>query len=103
MSMSVNDRFRFFFNGAATTEIYTLSLHDALPISEQPRVLRVARKDLVAGTEVEPGERAQDALARRGGQRDVGDRKSTRLNSSHVNISYAVFCSKKKVQVLVSL
>src|SRR5438309_4085371 len=73
----------FFFNDTATTEIYTLSLHDALPIwsqrerhgrvrQQQGRVLRAVRRHL-----------------RR-------DRKSTRLNSSHSSISYAVFCLKKK-------
>src|SRR6266511_2186671 len=70
--------FFFFFNDTATTEIYTLSLHDALPI--------------------------YPACSRHGGYgrtewtaRDAGqDRKSTRLNSSHVKISYAVFCLKKK-------
>src|SRR5438874_6029491 len=79
--------FLFFFNDTATTEIYTLSLHDALPIS---------------------GKATRDALAERGARHDqkppmdlrpqaeCGDRKSTRLNSSHVEISYAVFCLKKK-------
>src|SRR5476651_2862577 len=68
----------FFFNDTATTEIYTLSLHDALPISGRVGHLERARRDDV-------GVLAAD-----------GDRKSTRLNSSHANISYAVFCSKKK-------
>src|SRR5689334_24718787 len=70
----------FFFNDTATTEIYTLSLHDALPI-----LLRRARRD----------ERRQAAGER---ERHAGrrDRKSTRLNSSHSSISYAVFCLKKK-------
>src|SRR3712207_8049516 len=94
--------FVFFFNDTATTEIYTLSLHDALPISEP---------------EKEDGEREPFDAAEISG--DVGlrrrvdrlkeplaecavvddrtiDRKSTRLNSSHANISYAVFCLKKK-------
>src|SRR3712207_8510188 len=89
----------FFFNDTATTEIYTLSLHDALPISDMtyghrndpegfhrslrefddavPAILEALRPDdlLVLCSE---------------------DRKSTRLNSSHANISYAVFCLKKK-------
>src|SRR5687768_18073471 len=71
--------FFFFFNDTATTEIYTLSLHDALPIS-----VVVARHDPVEHRlRVLPG--------------GVGvDRKSTRLNSSHGYISYAVFCLKKK-------
>src|SRR5205809_7633264 len=70
----------FFFNDTATTEIYTLSLHDALPIY-RPR-------DRPAG-----GERARGGSGADGG---ALDRKSTRLNSSHGYISYAVFCLKKK-------
>src|SRR5256885_8847249 len=79
--------FFFFFNDTATTEIYTLSLHDALPIS------------------VHPGQGAVRPLQpRQEGRRQAlrqarlhhGDRKSTRLNSSHLVISYAVFCLKKK-------
>src|SRR3712207_8535729 len=83
----------FCFNDTATTEIYTLSLHDALPIC-------------AGGPPVHdrPGQRHQvervDAGEARGGVGpDVllrADRKSTRLNSSHANISYAVFCLKKK-------
>src|SRR5256886_12097198 len=73
----------FFFNDTATTEIYTLSLHDALPIS--------GRKGAIP--EQAPGE----YLNARAGVAYVGeDRKSTRLNSSHSQISYAVFCLKKK-------
>src|SRR3712207_9558337 len=84
----------FFFNDTATTEIYTLSLHDALPIydgkflwpgfGENSRVLAwiFRRCDGEAEAETTP----------------IGDRKSTRLNSSHANISYAVFCLKKKKQ-----
>src|SRR5439155_20472472 len=81
----------FFFNDPATTEIYTLSLHDALPISPQP-LLRVALPLCV------PGRRQHlDAhLLRPGVPPGRRDRKSTRLNSSHVAISYAVFCLKKK-------
>src|SRR3989337_3249560 len=69
----------FFFNYTATTEIYPLSLHDALPILPG-RVRRHA------------GDR--DLLPRPRGRRSR-DRKSTRLNSSHGSISYAVFCLKK--------
>src|SRR2546430_13712688 len=77
----------FFFNDTATTEIYTLSLHDALPIS--PLCLTVER-DMRKTVEVEiAAELAVDA-------RQQVDRKSTRLNSSHSQISYAVFCLKKK-------
>src|SRR5256885_10004083 len=77
--------FFFFFNDTATTEIYTLSLHDALPIFAGPRPLR-------AGEE----ERPLHHLHRRDRRRRSRDRKSTRLNSSHLVISYAVFCLKKK-------
>src|SRR6476620_194680 len=69
--------FVFFFNDTATTEIYTLSLHDALPICRPHRGPRRSR----------PG--------RQGLRHRPADRKSTRLNSSHANISYAVFCLKK--------
>src|SRR2546430_3516476 len=72
--------FFFFFNDTATTEIYTLSLHDALPISSPED-----RRSPGIIQEPEGGERM-----------GVGDRKSTRLNSSHSQISYAVFCLKKK-------
>src|SRR5207253_11260245 len=74
--------FTFFVNDTATTEIYTLSLHDALPISPG------ANSNSSAVTPARPNARA--AL------KDTKDRKSTRLNSSHVAISYAVFCLKKK-------
>src|SRR5438445_9375410 len=77
--------FFFFFNDPATTEIYTLSLHDALPISFEPR--RCVRQSRTRGS----GD--PFPAAARGRPRD---RKSTRLNSSHANISYAVFCLKKK-------
>src|SRR3712207_7369830 len=85
----------FFFNDTATTEIYTLSLHDALPIlgdeagRPQQGVL-VPRGP--AGDDQPDGLQGGD-----GHEVDEGqDRKSTRLNSSHANISYAVFCLKKK-------
>src|SRR2546430_16120990 len=73
--------FFFFFNDTATTEIYTLSLHDALPISRRSWRGRRART-------ARPSKRATIARS--------SDRKSTRLNSSHSQISYAVFCLKKK-------
>src|SRR5690242_21205914 len=74
----------FFFNHTATTEIYTLSLHDALPIS-------AARHG---------HDHFESGIARGGGSCRPGrDRKSTRLNSSHMSISYAVFCLKKKNKV----
>src|SRR3712207_7691167 len=84
----------FFFNDTATTEIYTLSLHDALPISWTScrglALFHVLSLHLTC---------VLDALART--RPDMSrdrhtDRKSTRLNSSHANISYAVFCLKKK-------
>src|SRR3712207_7545417 len=94
----------FFFNDTATTEIYTLSLHDALPISLR-RAHALARGVRAGGAAAgEPGAGGQRRTAARAAplvrpQRpDQGraDRKSTRLNSSHANISYAVFCLKKK-------
>src|SRR6266550_7754582 len=75
--------FFFFFNDTATTDIYTLSLPDALPISFQPGGL-----GLPLGMGQERARHAAPPLGR--------DRKSTRLNSSHGYISYAVFCLKKK-------
>src|SRR6266536_2889609 len=70
----------FFFNDTATAEIYTLSLHDALPIFRAP-----------------PESAAPDQVVQGApGPREHQDRKSTRLNSSHEWISYAVFCLKKK-------
>src|SRR5207249_11387216 len=80
----------FFLNKSATTEIYTLSLHDALPISRE----NIHGQRLVSRA----GSRgSQSAWLAHVVIRDSGlDRKSTRLNSSHVSISYAVFCLKKK-------
>src|SRR3712207_8643682 len=97
----------FFFNDTATTEIYTLSLHDALPISTIGRRNRIREFVTIhRGTEgggmltrtgddcliMAQAHIAHDCLLGDG----VIDRKSTRLNSSHANISYAVFCLKKK-------
>src|SRR3712207_7724496 len=100
----------FFFNDTATTEIYTLSLHDALPISRPTAIADApAERHHHQGgmpaqhhhgeahpSPVEPGASAHDhtRLAHH------PDRKSTRLNSSHANISYAVFCLKKKKKQL---
>src|SRR5437899_8333602 len=75
--------FIFFFNDTATTEIYTLSLHDALPIYGGQATHVPAARDLTGQLQ-----RTEDVRA--------VDRKSTRLNSSHLGISYAVFCLKKK-------
>src|SRR5438874_12691929 len=80
--------FFFFFNDTATTEIYTLSLHDALPISSR-------RSRSRSGCGRSRRWRPPSARTPRRA-RCRPDRKSTRLNSSHVEISYAVFCLKKK-------
>src|SRR3712207_6881669 len=107
--------FVFFFNDTATTEIYTLSLHDALPISR--RLCDRVRGGRGAGREGRrrpgggcrrgaeerdrvPGDRLPRAASRGRHGRVRGDRKSTRLNSSHANISYAVFCLKKKTKLI---
>src|SRR2546430_12289018 len=87
--------FFFFFNDTATTEIYTLSLHDALPIFgiEDDQVGVGADGD-GAFARVEAEKfcwRGRNEL-----NKAIRDRKSTRLNSSHSQISYAVFCLKKK-------
>src|SRR5439155_21612031 len=97
----------FFFNNPTTTKIYTLSLHDALPISKSTIDLSAAkRQDFVLKPAKEffpqlpgdvmlaslPGDTPDDFRMKT----QVRDRKSTRLNSSHVAISYAVFCLKKK-------
>src|SRR5436309_7454065 len=79
----------FFFKDTATSEIYTLSLHDALPIFKddvQARSAEPLTENLLAVGEPLLRKHVDDVL----------DRKSTRLNSSHVKISYAVFCLKKK-------
>src|SRR3989442_7189236 len=78
----------FFFNDTATTEIYTLSLHDALPI--------LLESDRLCPPHRHPHHGRLAARLPRGRGARRGDRKSTRLNSSHVRISYAVFCLKKK-------
>src|SRR5256885_13162860 len=90
----------FFFNDTATTEIYTLSLHDALPIlvaiRPETREVVIGRGDELFGHTVALAEvnwLAQPLAP-------VQDRKSTRLNSSHLVISYAVFCLKKKIHSL---
>src|SRR3712207_7257958 len=98
--------YSFFFNDTATTEIYTLSLHDALPIClHHPPA--AARDHLGSGrlevlhhdgqfraAHAARAGRVADEVGEADGQ--LADRKSTRLNSSHANISYAVFCLKKK-------
>src|SRR3712207_8334732 len=99
--------FFFFFNDTATTEIYTLSLHDALPIYDGYLPNRSAVKG-AASSGSTPVARSSAVTSAVTGVSSTplrwcpvastrpGDRKSTRLNSSHANISYAVFCLKKK-------
>src|SRR5258705_6039602 len=83
--INLYDSIFFFFNDTATTEIYTLSLHDALPIS-----------GVTAPPWLMGGETFTDGVTVLGVPTLTSDRKSTRLNSSHLGISYAVFCLKKK-------
>src|SRR2546428_6600145 len=100
MTHSTTRSLFFFFNDTATTEIYTLSLHDALPICRPSRNARAARAHRTRRGRA----RARAALPAFRARSDQlaapahlgGDRKSTRLNSSHDQISYAVFCLKKK-------
>src|SRR3712207_8364074 len=99
--------FLFFFNDTATTEIYTLSLHDALPIFDlhrNPKDIAV-REVRRANQVVLPMLHLESLVSEAGAEivapvhvsNDGPDRKSTRLNSSHANISYAVFCLKKNI------
>src|SRR3712207_8868897 len=99
--------FFFFFNDTATTEIYTLSLHDALPILNwKPAILGgivVALLGVGAGLLIDGGGGGETTTTivqtdtpSEEAPPETTDRKSTRLNSSHANISYAVFCLKKK-------
>src|SRR5690606_41835699 len=85
----------FFLNDTASTEFYTLSLHDALPISAAPVKLKtamaLARSPGSVNSVTRMPRPTADVIAL--------DRKSTRLNSSHVKISYAVFCLKKKTNI----
>src|SRR5438309_8617850 len=83
----------FFFNATAPTEIYTLSLHDAFPIS-----VKGARRAKISSTQLSQVRRAWCSRST-----TTTDRKSTRLNSSHSSISYAVFCLKKKNKILASI
>src|SRR3712207_8555929 len=90
----------FFFNDTATTEIYTLSLHDALPICA------IRGSPPAAGPAApptwRPGAPPSAPLPQQAGRPGSRDRKSTRLNSSHANISYAVFCLKKKKNIILN-
>src|SRR2546429_4709923 len=85
----------FFFNDTATTEIYTLSLHDALPISAKQPESPALSKDS-ASHEHDREWQAKYGNPQIAAHEANGDRKSTRLNSSHGYISYAGFCLKKK-------
>src|SRR3712207_7960581 len=90
----------FFFNDTATTEIYTLSLHDALPIWFRVDIERIAQQ---TGYPLLPVFIAQQPAPDQPARPPfpvATDRKSTRLNSSHANISYAVFCLKKKKKII---
>src|SRR3712207_8437839 len=88
----------FVFNDTATTEIYTLSLHDALPISSSVKFCVVFIHSRVIDRTIDGHAKRLVMAASRLHvcDQDRLDRKSTRLNSSHANISYAVFCLKKK-------
>src|SRR3712207_7585745 len=104
----------FFFNDTATTEIYTLSLHDALPIytlkayfapggsaaTDRPRAAP-SHPSAPEPLPTTPSKSATPPTASDNVEA-VEDRKSTRLNSSHANISYAVFCLKKKKKITQS-
>src|SRR3712207_9183467 len=88
----------FFFNDTATTEIYTLSLHDALPIYRYGLTQVVFNPQVTPEAHGTASHVRNEYVLRVSGlvRRRPEDRKSTRLNSSHANISYAVFCLKKK-------
>src|SRR2546430_7393088 len=88
--------FFFFFNDTATTEIYTLSLHDALPIYDGS-----SGAAELSGSHAGLDAKLVNRVSRR--KENDGDRKSTRLNSSHSQISYAVFCLKKKKQLHIDI
>src|SRR5690606_40263120 len=92
-----------FLNDTAPTETYTLSLHDALPISARVEVRDEVVAGVVLGLAVDEDDRELGEVLDRSGRDAVRvDRKSTRLNSSHVKISYAVFCLKKKTIIRIN-
>src|SRR3712207_7218904 len=96
----------FFFNDTATTEIYTLSLHDALPICGRVNDAHLAppthgKDDPSSAIILEKSSRPLKSITQRTRRKRERDRKSTRLNSSHANISYAVFCLKKKKKIKI--
>src|SRR3712207_9386422 len=90
----------FFFNDKATTEIYTLSLHDALPICR--RHVDVALGRILRDGRQHPYHHVRAVIHLKDTADDV-DRKSTRLNSSHANITYSVLCLKKKINEAVEM
>src|SRR3712207_8567773 len=92
----IEDTAVFIFNDTATTEIYTLSLHDALPISRALDTSRAARSWTAVGAAQSSGTGGRTARPRSSALR--ADRKSTRLNFSHANISYDLFCLQKKMK-----
>src|SRR3712207_8264602 len=110
--LHVIDALFFFFNDTATTEIYTLSLHDALPIcrvtsTNATSASSASQSSSTVAVAISASVVAELTSATISARRDAStrrrDRKSTRLNSSHANISYAVFCLKKKNNRLNSL
>src|SRR3712207_7828621 len=106
VSAALEELFVFFFNDTATTEIYTLSLHDALPISFSGpggRFMRLLAKRIsvaFCAMRCRLCIAAERLASRCRCPSWALDRKSTRLNSSHANISYAVFCLKKKKYII---
>src|SRR3712207_7008125 len=88
----------FFLNATATTDIYTLSLHDALPIflCRRPAPLAARQVQHPPGEDQQRRHERHQVMVLLLANEQQRDRKSTRLNSSHANISYAVFCLKKK-------
>src|SRR3712207_7527724 len=92
--------FYFFINDTATTEIYTLSLHDALPISNVENLPKIKLSQWTKSQlPIQIKQLRRNKINRENSTAlffEIIDRKSTRLNSSHANISYAVFCLKKK-------
>src|SRR2546429_6522686 len=90
----------FFFNDTATTEIYTLSLHDALPIYHN--IMTPVRSHAIIAIIRGAKQMAKEMMLSFQQPEDGKDRKSTRLNSSHGYISYAVFCLKKKKKITIT-
>src|SRR5207249_8156825 len=107
--VSICDFILFFFTPTSTPELYTLSLHDALPIS--PAIRPFTFSESMDSGRIRTGCRDHSERNLRLRRHLSGelcrvwhdqDRKSTRLNSSHVSISYAVFCLKKKIYIFIN-